>query len=159
LTLRLASCWLPRSSWTRSLHSLADLLGTQKTALEADHAGHENWSAETAERREDGAKARAELTRRGQAPEASSEEITLEWWQRFEHDCQAFDQHPANLQAQAETEGRPWPPQPTTQHQVASEAERVNEAGLDTAWSAEIRDEPSYEPEPESEMPEATADI
>jgi len=141
------------------LHSLADLLGTQKTDLEADHARHENWSAETAARREDGAKARAELARRGQAPEASSEETTLEWWQRFERDCQAFDQHLANLQAQAETEGRPWPPQPTTEHQVASEAERINEAGLDTAWSAEIRDEPSYEPEPEIEMPEATAEI
>src|SRR6516164_5988492 len=54
----------------KALHSLADLLGTQKTALEADHARHENWSAETAGRREDGAKARAELTRRGQTPEA-----------------------------------------------------------------------------------------
>ncbi len=39
----------------KALHSLADLLGTQKTALEADHARHENWSAETAGRREDGA--------------------------------------------------------------------------------------------------------
>ena len=141
------------------LHSLADLLGTQKTDLEADHARHENWSAETAARREDGAKARAELARRGQAPEASSEETTLEWWQRFERDCQAFEQHLINLEAQAETEGKPWPPQPTTEHQVAPEAERINEAGLDTAWSAEIRDEPSYEPEPEIEMPEATAEI
>ena len=39
------------------------------------------------------------------------------------------------------------------------EAERSTEANLSTAWSAEIRDEPSYEPEPESDMPEATAEI
>jgi hypothetical protein len=141
----------------KALHSLADLLRTQTTALEADHARHENWSAETAERREDGAKARAELTRRGQAAEAGAEETTLEWWQRFERDCQAFEQHLVNLQAQAETGGRPWPPRPTAEHQVTPEAEQSNEADLDTAWSAEIRDEPRYEPEPD--MPEATAEI
>jgi conjugative relaxase-like TrwC/TraI family protein len=143
----------------KALYSLADLLGTQKTALEADHAKHENWSAETAGRREEGGKARAELGRRGQTPEIEPSETTLEWWQRFERDCQAFEQHLINLEAQAETEGRPWPPQPTTEHRVAPEAERINEAGLYTAWSAEIRDEPSYEPEPEIEMPEATAEI
>ena len=143
----------------KALHSLADLLGTQKAALEADHAKHENWSAQTAGLREEGGKARAELARRGQASEARPGETTLEWWQRFERDCQAFEQHLVNLEAQAETEGRPWPPQPTAEHQVAPEAEQSNEPDLDTAWSAEIRDEPSYEPEPEPDMPEATAEI
>jgi conjugative relaxase-like TrwC/TraI family protein len=52
----------------RALHSLADLLGTQKAAFEADHARHENWSAQTAGLREEGGKARAELARRGQPP-------------------------------------------------------------------------------------------
>ena len=124
----------------RALHSLADLLGTQKAALEADHARHENWSAQTAGLREEGGKARAELARRGQASEARPDETTLEWWQRFERDCQAFEQHLVSLEAQAETEGTPWPPQPTAEHQVAPEAERSNEADLNTAWSAEIRD-------------------
>jgi hypothetical protein len=40
----------------KALHSLTDLLATRKAALEADHARHENWSAETAGPREDGAK-------------------------------------------------------------------------------------------------------
>ena len=141
----------------KALHSLADLLGTQKAALEADHAKHENWSAQTAGLREEGGKARVELTRRGQAPEPMPGEATLEWWQRFERGCQAFEKHLVDLEAQAETEGGPWPPQPTAEHQVAPEVEQSNEPDLDTAWSAEIRDEPSYEPEPE--MPEATAEI
>jgi hypothetical protein len=141
----------------KALHSLADLLGTQKAALEADHAKHENWSAQTAGLREEGGKARAELTRRGQTPETRPGETTLEWWQRFERDCEVFEQHLVNLEAQAETEGRPWPLQPTAEHQVAPEAEQSYEPDLETAWSAEIRDEPSYEPEPD--MPEATAEI
>jgi hypothetical protein len=143
----------------RALHSLADLLRTQKAALEADHAKHENWSAQTAGLREEGAKARAELTRRGQASEARPDETTLEWWQRFERDCHAFEQHLVDLEAQAETEGTPWPPQPTAEQQVAPEAERSTEADWDTAWNAEIRDEPSYEPDPEPDAPEATAEI
>jgi hypothetical protein len=141
----------------KALHSLADLLGTQKAALEADHAEHQNWSAQTAGLREEGGKARVELVRRGQALEARPGETTLQWWQRFERDCQAFEQHLASLEAQADTEGRPWPPQPAAEHQVAPETERINEPGLNTAWSAEIRDEPGYEPEPD--MPEATAEI
>jgi len=143
----------------RALHSLADLLGTQKAALEADHAKHENWSAQTAGLREEGGNARAELARRGQASEARPGETTLEWWQRFERDCQAFEQHLINLEAQAETDRTPWPPQPTAEHQVTPEAELSTEADLNTAWSAEIRDGPSYEPEPELDMTEATAEI
>ena len=92
-------------------------------------------------------------------PRPGPSETTLEWWQRFERDCQAFEQHLVSLEAQAETEGRPWPPQPTAEHQASSEAEQSNEADLNTAWSAEIRDEPSYEPELEPDMPEATAEI
>jgi hypothetical protein len=143
----------------KALHSLADLLGTKKAALEADHAKHENWSAQTAALREEGGKSRAELARRSQAPETKPVETTLEWWQSFERDCQAFEQHLINLEAQAETEGRPWPSQSTAEHLVAPVAEPSNEPDLDTAWSAEIRDEPSYEPEPESDGPEATAEI
>jgi hypothetical protein len=142
-----------------ALHSLADLLATQKVALEAGHAEHENWSAETAGVRDDGGKARAELARRGQAAEAKPQETTLEWWQRFERDCQAFEQHLINLEAQAETKGVPWPPQRAVEHQAAFETERSTEADLDTAWSAEIRDEPSHEPELEPDTPEATAEI
>lgn len=139
------------------LHSLADLLGTRKESLEADHARHENWSAQTAGTREEGAKARAELARRGQASEPTPGETTLEWWQRFERDCQAFEQHLANLQAQAETDSRPWPPQPTAEHEVSAELKPSDEADLQATWSAEILEESSYEPEPE--MPEATAEI
>jgi hypothetical protein len=51
----------------------------------------------------------------------------------------------------------PWPPRPTAEHQIAHEAEQSNELDLDTAWSAQVRDEPTYEPEPD--MPEATAEI
>jgi hypothetical protein len=140
-----------------ALHSLAGLLRTQKAALEVDHARHENWSAETAEVREEGAKARAELVRRGQAAEPVPEETTLEWWQRFERDCQAFDQHLASLQTQAETEGRSWPPQPTAEHPVSSKVQPRNEADIDMTWSPELLEEPGYDPEPDA--PEATAEI
>jgi hypothetical protein len=141
----------------RALHSLADLLGTQKAALEADHAKHENWSAQTAGLREEGGKARTELARRGQASEARPDETTLEWWQCFERDCQAFEQHLVSLEAQAETEGTPWPPQPTAEHQAPPGGEQSNEPDLDMAWRAEILEEPGYEPE--SEALEATAEI
>jgi hypothetical protein len=141
----------------RALHSLADLLGAQKAALEADHARYENWSAQTVGLREEGGKARAELARRGQASEARPDETTLEWWRRFERDCQAFEQHLVDLEAQAETNGTPWPPQPTAEHEAPPEAEQSNEADLNTAWSAEILEQPSYEPEPD-EL-EATAEI
>jgi hypothetical protein len=40
----------------KALHSLGDLLGTQKAALEADHAEYEDWSAQTAGLREEGGK-------------------------------------------------------------------------------------------------------
>jgi hypothetical protein len=140
-----------------ALHSLADLLGMQKASLEADHARHENWSGQTAGVREEGGKARVELARRGQASKARPGETTLDWWQRFERDCEAFEQHLVNLHARAEAESKPWPLQPTAAHQAAPEAEQSNEPDLATAWSAEIRDEPSYEPEPD--MPEATAEI
>jgi conjugative relaxase-like TrwC/TraI family protein len=139
----------------KALHSLADLLGTQKIALEADHARHENWSAETAGRREDGAKSRAELTRRGQAAEAGPEETTLEWWQRFERDCQAFDQHLVNLQAQAETEGQPWPPRPTAEHQVMPEAAPATSGHSTEAYTQAL----IYEPEPETHASEPQAEL
>jgi hypothetical protein len=141
----------------KALHSLADLLATQKAALEADHARHENWSAKTAGLREKGAKAHAELARRGQVPGPRPGETTLEWWQRFERDCQAFEKHLANLQAQAETEGGPWPTEQMAEHETAPGVEPSNEADVDTVWSAELLEQTSYEPEPD--MPEATAEI
>jgi conjugative relaxase-like TrwC/TraI family protein len=137
-----------------ALHSLADILATQKTALEADHARHEHWSAETSGRREDGAKARSELTRRGQPPEAGPEETTLEWWQRFERDCQAFDQHLANLKMQAETEGRPWPPEPTREREVSPEVEPAPEPATE-AYMRAVMDEP----EPEMDVRDAQAEL
>jgi hypothetical protein len=141
----------------QALHSLADLLGTRKESLEADHARHQNWSAETAGLREEGGKAHAELTRRGQVPNPRPGETTLEWWQRFERDCQTFGQHLAHLQAQAGTEGGPCPPEPTAEHETAPEVEPSNEADPNTAWNAELLEQSSYDPEPD--MPEATAEI
>ena len=64
-------------------------------------------------------------TCRGQAAETGPEETNLEWWQRFERDCQAFDRHLANLKAQAETEGQPWPPEPTAEHEASPEGPTV----------------------------------
>ena len=139
----------------KALHSLAEFLRTQKTALEADHARHENWSAETAARREDGARARAELARRGQAAEAGSEETTLEWWQRFERDCQAFDQHLANLKAQAETGGQPWPPEPTAEHEVSPEIEPATAQPETEAYMRALIEKP----EPEAEITEPQAEL
>ena len=143
----------------RALHSLADLLGTQKAALEADHARHENWSAQTAGLREEGGKARAELARRGQASEARPDETTLEWWQRFERDCQAFEQHLVNLEAQAETEGSAVASAADRRTPGPSEAEQSNEADLNTAWSAEIRERAQLRARTEPDTPEATAEI
>ena len=142
----------------RRLHCLADLLGTRKAALEVGHAEHETWSARTAGLREDGDKAHVELGRRGQATEPRPGETNLEWW-RFGRDCQSFEQHLASLEAQAGTDGTPWPPQPVAEHQLPADADRDKEADLDTTWSAEILEEPSCEPEPEAEMPEATAEL
>jgi AAA domain len=139
----------------KALHSLAGLLGTQKAALEADHARHETWSAETAGRREDGAKARAELARRGQAAEAGPEETSLEWWQRFERDCQAFDQHLANLKAQAEIDGQPWPPEHTAEHEASPQAEPATPEPGAGAYTRALMDEP----EPEAEVTEPQADL
>jgi hypothetical protein len=139
----------------KALHSLAGLLGTQKAALDADHARHETWSAETARRRQDGAKARAELARRGQAAEAGPEETNLEWWQRFERDCQAFDRHLANLKAQAETEGQPWPPEPAVEHEVSPEAEPATPEPAAGAYTQALIDEP----EPEAEITEPQAEL
>jgi conjugative relaxase-like TrwC/TraI family protein len=139
----------------RALHSLADFLGTQKAALQADNSRHENWSAETAGLREDGAKARAELTRRGQAAEAGPEETTLEWWQRFERDCQAFDQHLANLKAQAETQGRPWPPEPTAEHEISPEVEPATPEPAAKAYTRAL----IHEPEPEADVTEPQAEL
>jgi len=139
------------------LRSLADLLATQKATLEAEHTRHENWSATTAGLREEGGKSRAELAHRGQASEPRPGETMLDWWRRFDRDCQAFEKHLANLEAQAGTEGRPWPPQPAGEHEVPAEAERSGEADLNTAWRAEIPDQPSYERE--ADAPEATAEI
>ena len=68
--------------------------------------------------------------------------------------------HPMTMAASAHrNQSKPWPPQPTAEHQVTVEAEPSGEADLDTAWSAEIRDEPSCESEPEPDMPEASAEI
>jgi AAA domain len=139
----------------KALHSLADHLGTQKAALEADHARHETWSAETAARREDGAKARAELARRGQAAEARPEETSLEWWQRFERDCQAFDRHLANLKARAETAGQPWPPEPTAEHEASPQVEPATPEPAAGAYTWALIDEP----EPEAEVTEPQAEL
>jgi hypothetical protein len=139
----------------KALHALAGLLETQKAALEADHARHENWSAETAGRREDGAKARAELARRGQAAEAGPDETTFQWWQRFERDCQAFDQHLAHLKAQAETEGQPWPPEPAAEHEVSPEAEPVTPEPAADAHTRALTEEP----EPHADVPEPQAEL
>ena len=139
----------------RALRSLADLLETRKSALEADHAKHENWSAETAALRHEGSKARAELTRRGQATEPAPGGSTLEWWQRSERDCQAFEKHLVHLEAQAETESQSWPPQPTAKAEAPDEAKQNSKLAPNMDWGAELVEEPSYEPEPE--MPEATA--
>jgi hypothetical protein len=49
------------------------------------------------------------------------------------------------------------PPQPTVEQHAEREAERSNEADPNTAWRAEILEQPSYEPEPE-EL-EATAEL
>lgn len=47
-------------------------------------------------------------------------------------------------------------PQATAEHDTAPEAES-NETALNRVWSAEVVDEPSYEPEPD--MAEATAEM
>ena len=139
----------------KALHSLADLLATRKAALEADHAEHENWSAQTAELREGGAKAHIELARRGQASEPRPSETMLEWWQRFEHDCQLLEQHLANLKAQAESKGQPWPPEPAAKHEVSSAVEPTTPGPAAEARMRALVDEP----EPEADVTEPQAEL
>ena len=96
-----------------------------------------------------------ELARRGQAAEAGPEETNLEWWQRFERDCQAFDRHLANLKAQAETEGQPWPPEPAVEHEVSPEAEPATPEPAAEAYTRAL----ANEPEPEADASEAEAEL
>ncbi len=136
-----------------ALHSLAGLLEARKSALGADHAKHENWSAETAEVRNEGNKARAELTRRGQASEPEPGESMLDWWRRFERDCQTFERHLVHLGKQADTESQPWPPQPPAETETKHDVEQSSRLGS----NMELLEEARYEPEPA--VPEATAEI
>ena len=77
----------------------------------------------------------------------------LDWWQRFERDCQTFERHLVHLEKQAETGSQPWPPQPTAETETQHEVEQSSRLGP----SMELPEEAGYEPEPA--VPEATAEI
>ena len=128
----------------KALRSLADLLETQKAALDADQAEHENWSTKTAGLREEGGKARAELARRGQATETRPGETTLEWWQRFERSVRSSNSTSPPSRHKPEPKAGHGPrSRPRTRSPGRGRAEQRSRPG--TAWRAEVPDEPTYE--------------
>ena len=101
--------------------ALANQIATQRQRLEAADTRYGKWSAVTTSIRERGAKARAELTRRGLArqsadqrqSESGSEPPTMAgWWRQFEADIAAVDAALGCEHQVAIAAGRPWPPEP-----------------------------------------------
>ena len=100
--------------------ALASQLVAQRQQLEAASTRYEEWSAATSGTRETGAKAKAELKRRGltqqpanqRQPEPGSEPQTMvAWWQQSEGNIAAVNAALECERQAAIAAGIPWPPQ------------------------------------------------
>ena len=125
---------------------LARLMEARERALEPQAGRYEGWSADTAQVRDDAAKARAELARRGRepdmppggdggaggggpqtqpGPEAGPGEAA--WWAQFDSMQAAIDALLAREREQAEAARRPRTPEPrpepTAEERAAAQAE------------------------------------
>jgi len=116
--------------------SLAALLGTETSQLEAANARYEEWSARTASTREIAAKAEAELQRRGQHPPAGKAprpQSIAAWWREFEAAADAVDRAIEREHQAAVHNGQSWP------------LERKSEAGHEEPDTAAPGPEPQLE--------------
>ena len=128
---------------------LARLMEAQEATLEPQADAYEAWSAQTAAKREEASKARAELARRGPAdlggggpdgprgpgpgggggggrPRPDTPELADEvaWWREFEADLAKADVAIAAEQQEALDAGTPWPP-PSAEPKGAITAEEA----------------------------------
>jgi AAA domain len=100
--------------------ALARHLAARREQLEAANARHETWAADTSSKREAASKAKAELERRGLAPQTAGQrqpgaetepQTTVQWWRQLEADAAAVDRAIEREQQAAIAAGKPWPPQ------------------------------------------------
>jgi conjugative relaxase-like TrwC/TraI family protein len=108
--------------------ALASQIAAQRQRLEAVDARHEQWSTATTSTRETGARAMAELKRRGrsqqpadqQQPEPGREPPSMAgWWQRFEADLAGTERALDREHQSVVGAGDPWPPQYQQEPQVS----------------------------------------
>ena len=129
---------------------LARLMEAQEATLEPQAGAYEAWSAQTAAKREEASKARAELARRGPAdlggggpggpggpgpgggggggrprPDAPEPADEVAWWREFEADLAKADVAIAAERQEALDAGRPWPPPPSAEPKGAMTAEEA----------------------------------
>jgi len=80
--------------------ALARHMATRREQLEAANARYEKWATDTSGKRDAAGKARAELERRGLAPQAAERrqpeaeggpKTVVEWWRQLEADLAAVD--------------------------------------------------------------------
>jgi hypothetical protein len=117
-----------------SATALARYIASQREQLEAANARYEKWAVGTGARREAAGKARAELERRGLAPQTAQQrqpevegdpETMVEWWRQLESELASFDRAIEREHQAAIAAGKPWPPEHTPQ----PESEPAREAG------------------------------
>jgi hypothetical protein len=117
-----------------SATALARYIASQREQLEAANARYEKWAVGTGGRREAAGKARAELERRGLAPQTAQQrqpevegdpETMVEWWRQLESELASFDRAIEREHQAAIAAGKPWPPEHTPQ----PESEPAREAG------------------------------
>ncbi len=129
---------------------LARVMEAQEATLEPQAGAYEAWSAQTAAKREEASKARAELARRGPAdlggggpggpggpgpgggggggrprPDAPELADEVAWWREFEADLAKADVAIAAERQEALDAGRPWPPPPSAEPKGAMTAEEA----------------------------------
>jgi hypothetical protein len=113
--------------------------------LEGQMAAYERWSVTTAETRERGGKAKAELDRRGYEQREPERDSMLDWWARFEADLDKVGKAIAAERQAALDEGRPWPPARQARPEPQPEPEGVAEAGPEPEAEADPEPDPHAE--------------
>ena len=139
-TQQQATSAIIRHDHTKAAHAqvLASQIATEGQRLEAANARYEEWSAATTSIRETGAKAKAELERRGLAEPPSGQRLRTSraaqgmarWWHQFEADIAAVGAALDRKQQAAIAAGSLGPPQPERlpQASAAIDPQRVDRA-------------------------------
>jgi len=137
----------------------AGLMAAKRAQLEMSNGTYEGWSGDTAVKRENAAKAQAELERRGLAqqpgderqPEPSEQQTMTEWWRQFEADVAAAERAIEREHQAAVVGNRPWPPEKTAQAEgPRDEAQTLlDELQRDGDLQGAAPDPEASEPEPD----------